>query len=149
MSSHDPGPELRAADADREAAAERLRIAAGEGRLDLFELDERLSAAFAARTCAELARLTADVTPPPARPARPVFVRAHSTVNGYAIASLVLSFFLGFGSILAILCGHVALWQIARHGTQTGRVPAIAGLAVGYCGLLMMLMIAFGDSLLH
>ena len=30
----------RAADADREAVAERLRVAAGEGRIELWELDE-------------------------------------------------------------------------------------------------------------
>src|SRR5688500_18975639 len=66
-----PGP-LRASDAEREAAAERLRIAAGEGRLTALELEERLSAAYAARFCAELSRPTADVTPPRAlAPTRP------------------------------------------------------------------------------
>ena len=61
-----PTPELRASDADREATAERLRTAALEGRLDATELDESMSAAYAARWCSELAQLTADVTPPPA-----------------------------------------------------------------------------------
>jgi hypothetical protein len=54
-------PELRASDADREQAAELLRRAAGEGRLTVEELDERLAEAFAARTRAELQRLVADV----------------------------------------------------------------------------------------
>ena len=35
-------PELRASDADREHTAERLRQAAGEGRLTIEELEERL-----------------------------------------------------------------------------------------------------------
>ena len=58
--------ELRASDADRDRVAERLRSAAGEGRLSSDELEERLEAAFAARTDAELAPLTADLPAPPA-----------------------------------------------------------------------------------
>lgn len=56
-----PPPDLRASDADREAVAERLREAAGDGRLDLEELQERLDLAFAAKTYGELAPLTADL----------------------------------------------------------------------------------------
>ena len=54
-------PELRASDADRERAADTLRRAAGVGRLTMDELDERLNAAYDARTRAELERLVADV----------------------------------------------------------------------------------------
>jgi hypothetical protein len=54
-------PELRASDADREQAAELLRRAAGEGRLTVDELDDRLAEAFGARTRIELERLVADV----------------------------------------------------------------------------------------
>ena len=54
-------PELRASDADRERAADTLRRAAGIGRLEVDELDERLNAAYAARTRSELERLVADV----------------------------------------------------------------------------------------
>ena len=53
--------ELRASDADRERVAEILRSAAGEGRLDLNEVDERLSAVYAARTYGELVPLTRDL----------------------------------------------------------------------------------------
>lgn len=60
------GP-LRAADADRSRVAEALRRAHDEGRLDLLEYDERLAAAYAARTYTDLAALTADL---PAEPAR-------------------------------------------------------------------------------
>jgi Domain of unknown function (DUF1707)/Cell wall-active antibiotics response 4TMS YvqF len=56
-------PELRASDADREQAAEVLRRAAGEGRLTVDELDERLNEAFRARTRTELEALVADVVP--------------------------------------------------------------------------------------
>lgn len=54
-------PELRASDADREQTAELLRRAAGEGRLTVDELDDRLAEAFAARTRTELEALVADV----------------------------------------------------------------------------------------
>ncbi|MDT7608248.1 MAG: hypothetical protein QOG96_2751, partial [Pseudonocardiales bacterium] len=56
--------ELRAADSDRERVVERLRRANDEGRIDLFEFDERAAAAYAARTYAELAPLTADLPEP-------------------------------------------------------------------------------------
>jgi hypothetical protein len=62
--------ELLASDADRERVAERLRGAAGEGRLTPAELEERLEGAFSARTEAELEPLVADL-PAPARPSRP------------------------------------------------------------------------------
>ncbi|HWI75293.1 MAG TPA: DUF1707 domain-containing protein [Baekduia sp.] len=68
-------PELRASDADREHAAEVLRGAAGEGRLTVEELNDRLDAAFAARTRGELEVLVADVlvegvAPSPSLPVR-------------------------------------------------------------------------------
>jgi len=140
MSSRYAAIDLRASDADREAAADRLRIAAGEGRLDATELEERLTLAYAARYCSELARLTADVTPPPP-PARPTFVRPTPSVNGLAVASLVagLLWMSWFGSILAIVLGHVALGQIDRTGgRQAGRGIALAGLVIGYVELLML-----------
>jgi hypothetical protein len=61
---------LLASDADREVVAERLRGAAGEGRLTPAELEERLEGAFSARTDAELEPLVADL-PAPRRPPRP------------------------------------------------------------------------------
>lgn len=61
-------PELRASDADRERTAEHLRAHAGEGRLTVDELTERLDGVYEARTAGELARLTADL--PAVRPSR-------------------------------------------------------------------------------
>jgi hypothetical protein len=69
-----PDPQhLRASDADRERVAEVLREAAGDGRLTMDELDERLDAVYAAKTYAELAPITHDLPasgqPTPAAPA--------------------------------------------------------------------------------
>jgi hypothetical protein len=61
-----PAGAARAADADREAVAERLRIAAGDGRIDLAELDERLTQAYAAKTYGQLEALVADLPTHPA-----------------------------------------------------------------------------------
>jgi hypothetical protein len=64
MSSPPAVPEprnLRASDADRERVASVLREAAGDGRLSLDELDERLDAVFAAKTYAELEPITHDL----------------------------------------------------------------------------------------
>lgn len=53
--------ELRASHADRDRVVDILRVAAGDGRLTVGELDERLEAALTARTCQDLADLTADL----------------------------------------------------------------------------------------
>src|SRR3954452_17208623 len=58
----------RASDAEREAAADWLRDAATEGRLDPDELDERVGKVYAARTHGELALVTDDLPEPPPRP---------------------------------------------------------------------------------
>jgi hypothetical protein len=61
-----PHPTVRATDADREAAADRLRRAAGDGQLTVAELDERLDAVYASRTRGDLVPLTADLGDPSA-----------------------------------------------------------------------------------
>lgn len=70
---------LRVSDADREAAAEVLRNAAGEGRITFEELDERLEAAYAAKTYGDLAAVTADL---PAAGPQPPAVPAAGPVAG-------------------------------------------------------------------
>jgi DUF1707 SHOCT-like domain/Domain of unknown function (DUF4190) len=134
-------PGLRASDADREVAAERLRTAALEGRLDADELESRLAAAYGARWCSELATLTADVTPPP----EPLmFVRPARRVNVLAVLSLVLALlWMGwFGSLAAVVTGHAALRQISRSGgTELGRTAAVAGLCLGYFALAVLLFV--------
>ncbi|NGO66919.1 DUF1707 SHOCT-like domain-containing protein [Streptomyces boncukensis] len=62
-SSRRDAAELRVSHRDRDRAVEVLRVAAGEGRLTADELDERVGAALAARTAADLAVLTADLPP--------------------------------------------------------------------------------------
>lgn len=78
MDRPDPS-QLRISDDDRHQVAEVLRKAAGEGRIDLEELDERLEATYKAKTYGDLVPITADlptrttgalpVVPPAAPPA--------------------------------------------------------------------------------
>ena len=53
---------VRASDAERDQAAEILRVAYAEGRLTRAELDERTGAAYAAKTRANLRGLTSDLS---------------------------------------------------------------------------------------
>jgi uncharacterized protein DUF1707 len=63
---------MRVSDTDREQAADVLREAAGQGRISLDELDERLESAYAAKTYADLAAVTHDLPPSARMPVPPV-----------------------------------------------------------------------------
>ncbi|CDO23887.1 hypothetical protein MMAG44476_37258 [Mycolicibacterium mageritense DSM 44476 = CIP 104973] len=52
---------MRAADTDRIQVAQLLTDAAAQGRLPMTEYEDRLAKAYAAETCAELARLSYDL----------------------------------------------------------------------------------------
>lgn len=67
-------PDLLVSDREREAAADRLRAAAGEGRLTAEELGERVGRVYAARTHGELAEALTGL--PPAAVGRPSAVRS-------------------------------------------------------------------------
>jgi hypothetical protein len=75
---------MRASDADRERFAETLREAAGEGRLEPDELEERLEAVYAARTLADLDSLTADL---PRQPRS----RPQAQPSGFSVQPLLLA----------------------------------------------------------
>ncbi|MFG1710503.1 DUF1707 domain-containing protein [Nonomuraea sp. M3C6] len=62
--------DVRASDTDREAAAERLRVAVQEGCLDFGEFNDRVGLAYQSVTRRELAALVADL-PAERRRSRP------------------------------------------------------------------------------
>jgi hypothetical protein len=87
---------MRASDADRERVANVLREAAGDGRLTMDELDQRLDAVYAAKTYAELEPITHDLpetgaayapAPSPAAPRDPARFGGEPTSQG-AVAIL-------------------------------------------------------------
>lgn len=121
MARREPGgrdpAQLRASDEDRHRVAEVLRKAAGEGRIDLGELDERLEAAYAAKTYAELVPLTADlpvgttgglpVPPPVASPT----VRPHTT--GAVVPATTYSSSMSFMGD----CSRKGVWRVPEQHT--------------------------------
>lgn len=111
---------LRASDADREQIAERLRQAAAEGRLFADELEERLSAAFSARTYGELDAIVADLPAPvPAAPARTP-ARGRSPV---ALVSLLVPLMIIL-AIVGVALGH-------GHHADGGSVIWLVWLGLG------------------
>ncbi len=74
--------QLRISDADRNKVAEVLRQAAGDGRIDFDELDERLDATFAAKTYADLVPITVDLPahPHPSQSPAPLSPASRSNV---------------------------------------------------------------------
>ncbi len=102
---------LRASDADRDHVAERLRKAAGEGRLRTEELELRLETALSARTYGELDRLVRDLpgrrlAVPSSRRPRGVAASALAVTLGLAVALLVTIV------VLFVLTGVFAGWLL-------------------------------------
>jgi hypothetical protein len=133
---------IRASDNDRWRVQTRLNDAFAEGRLDRDEWDQRATALGGAVTYADLDRLTADLPRPYAPPPAPVVVQQRT--SGLAIASLVCGICqLGFPlpiSLVAICLGHAARRRIRETG-ERGDGLAVAGLVLGYLGLVCMLLL--------
>ena len=102
---HDPS-QMRISDNDRQKVAEVLREAAGEGRIDLEELDERLELAFGAKTYADLVPITADLHLPSHPPAAAPVRRAPAGVPA-----------VGHNSSVAIMgeTKRQGVWSVPEH----------------------------------
>jgi hypothetical protein len=143
------GPPVRATDRDRDATIDVLQESYATGRLTADEHAARVGLAMAARTYADLDRLTADLPrrafyPDAPRPPLP------RRTNGYAVAALAcgaaqpLTFMLT--TIPAIVFGHLARRQIRETG-EDGGAMATWGLVLGWTGaaaivLLILLFLA-------
>lgn len=133
---------IRASDNDRWGVQSRLNDAFAEGRLTREEWDQRATALASAATYADLDRLTADLPRPYLPPPPPVVVQQRT--SGLAIASLVCGICqLGFPlpiSVVAIFLGHAARRRIRQTG-ERGDGLAVAGLVLGYLGLVCSLLL--------
>jgi Domain of unknown function (DUF1707) len=127
---------LRAADADREHVAERLRHATAEGRLAAEELEERLGLALSARTYGELDAVVADLPAERGRRRDTVPLWAQATlVLAAALAVLVVAALLA--AVLIGLAGAWVAWmviawlffgrrgRVGRRGHQRLRASAV------------------------
>jgi hypothetical protein len=104
---HDPSM-MRISDADRQRVADVLRDAAGDGRLDFDELEERLERTWQAKTYGELVPITLDLQATgPVTPPAPVSAR-RPTPPLPAI---------GHNSSTAIMseCKRQGVWSVPEH----------------------------------
>jgi uncharacterized protein DUF1707 len=121
--------DMRASQDERERVVERLRTHAGEGRLELDELEERIEAALRARTRGELAALLRDL------PRLPGGGRSRGQ-RAVARASLAMAF---LPLIVAIALFSFAPPAIAWMGWPIlgfwlfGGLPG-AGMGFAWCG---------------
>jgi Domain of unknown function (DUF1707)/Domain of unknown function (DUF4190) len=148
--THD-GPGMRASDNDRERAADVLKAALAEGRLDYEEHSDRLNQVMTSRTYGELVQVTSDLPgglgnhPAPVAHTwqpQPGYVRRQEPEQ-LAVASLILGilgFFTGITAIPAVITGHLALGRIKRARTD-GHGMAIAGLVMGYIQIAIGIVI--------
>src|SRR5215207_4217793 len=105
---------MRAGNADRERVVAQLNGAFAEGRLDVRELDERVAAAYAAKTMGELAPLTADlpVGRSPARrpPTTPAPATRDREIERNASRAAV-------GGAFGLFLVNVLIWTAVSVGT--------------------------------
>ncbi|HEY7261382.1 MAG TPA: DUF1707 domain-containing protein [Trebonia sp.] len=71
VTTRQAGPDVRASDDEREQTVAMLRKNFADGRLTQAELEERASAAYAAKTRTQLRDLTGDLPDAGERPPRP------------------------------------------------------------------------------
>ena len=100
----EPNPSIRASDADRERIVEILREHTAAGRIDAAEFEDRMAAAYNAKTMGALAELTTDLPVDlaehgrrqaelarRAKPRRPVSRKLREEVSGLASLGVVLT----------------------------------------------------------
>jgi hypothetical protein len=117
-------PEMRTSQAERDRVVDRLRTHAGEGRLDVEELEERIEAALSARTHGDLDAVEADLP----RPRSPRRRRRRHRLRRHLVAVAVLLVFIWaltgagyFWPVWAI--GGLAWWGFAPGcGSRRARV---------------------------
>src|SRR5262245_34242099 len=110
--------EMRAADSDRQAVADKLKQALDEGRLDLGEYDERLQKTYAAKTYGDLSGLLDDLpaAPPATQPKSDPVAQgaAPAPVMSSRGGQLVKAWLGGFGGIFVV---SSVVWLITSLGS--------------------------------
>ena len=130
---------LRASHADREQVIETLKVAFVQGRLTKDELDARAGQAFAARTYAELAALTADIPGSLAPAARRPRAPARRRPLARAAA--------GSGGCLVVAFGAVQLISLAAPSPTTpGSIPRALAVPLFYvlCSAVIAALVILG-----
>ena len=113
--------EMRVSDRDRQAAADRLRLAHDEGRLDFAEYDDRLAAAYRAVHFADLEPLFADLPvssgvvaqPPRPAPRPPVLLPRDMPAAAAAMPTALKVLWIIWASVVAI---NLTVWLLVGLG---------------------------------
>jgi uncharacterized membrane protein len=103
--------QLKASQADREDAIDALKAAFVAGRLTEDEFSARIGQAFASRTHADLAAITADI---PAGPAAAPPVRTPDRVVAWVTATIIAA--AGLGGAVLVGGPALILWAITMTG---------------------------------
>jgi hypothetical protein len=106
-------PSIRASDADRERVVEILRQHSAEGRITSEEFDERMDAAYTAKTMGALAELTTDLPVDLAEHARQQAELARRRANRVPLTRRMraaISSWVSLGVVLTVV------WAIAGAG---------------------------------
>jgi len=132
--------QLRVSTMDRDRAVEVLARAYTEGRLTKDEHDARVGQAITASTFADLDAVVADLpsySPPACRPPAPPVAPRTNALAVAALACGIAQVIVGpFGTIPAIVLGHLARHQIRRTG-EGGAGLALAGLLLGWAAVAL------------
>ena len=140
------GNEMRVSDADREAAAAELQDHFASGRLNQDELDERLAAAFAAKTRGDLDAIFADLPSSGGWASAAGAAGAHSGPQGHGNAQRAA---VGRG-IGRLVTASVLVWLLlivgilGVFGIGTGRPVGIVLLVAAFALLRRLLFMIFG-----
>jgi hypothetical protein len=150
--SRPPVPAVRASDADRERVAVALQAAAAEGRLTMPELEDRLAAAYAAATDADLATIMHDLRAATPRPgdlagAAPTAIKGVGIIAGFERRGrwLVGRTFRGLAVIgngeidlrqARFIDGETTIHATAIVGNITVVVPEDADVHIGGTGIM-------------
>jgi hypothetical protein len=67
-------------------------------------------------------------------------------ISGLAIASLVCSILFVYGTIPAIICGHLARKKIRQNSSLSGANVALAGLIIGYITIAIIVAAGLGSG---
>jgi DUF1707 SHOCT-like domain/2TM domain len=134
-----PEPSHRASDAEREAVADRLRAAATEGRLDAEELDERLTAAYGARTIGDLEPLTADLPAAPPVPMSPRLEPRLPSLRSQDVRRRVASFI-----TVNVVC--IAIWAATGRDGSFWPIWVILGTGIALFSTLVKAMLGVEDE---
>jgi Domain of unknown function (DUF4190)/Domain of unknown function (DUF1707) len=149
MTAGDYG-QMRASDRDRDSTSSLLQVAYAEGRLTKDEYDDRTDRLLRSQTYGQLQTLTADLPGHfPGAPMAPQVVQyvRPARTNGLAVASLACGIgqlcFWFLAAIPAVVLGHMARRRIRETG-ESGDGMAVAGLVLGYIGIVLTVLFVAG-----